>query len=273
MTKAKVDLLELKESKCMNGNNSVTDIIPLINRSWNSSFARIGKNRNAICERGWFPLNRNLLTMPEIRSTMTDKEREYEMSSDSNIILPSLKQSLSDLLLNTAFSDSFDSATDNASITNDSSTASTIISSDKSKVPSLNFNTGTASFVLDAIVQQEDLLKARERIKREREDGQSVSEKLKKSAKITAGVMWKCGTNHLGRNLLDLMKEDQVKKMSEEKNKLKKAESTYLKQMSDSDKLIMSGKPLDSLSIKDLTLVVKPFKRNGDKALPMKKKS
>ena len=42
--------------------------------------------------------------------------------------------------------------------------------------------------------------------------------------------------------------------------------------MSDSDKLIMSGKPLDSLSIKDLTLVVKPFKRNGDKALPKKKK-
>ena len=272
MTKAKVDLLELKESKCMNGNNSVTDIIPLINRSWNSSFARFRTNQNAICERGWFPLNRNLLMMPEVRSTMTDKEREYEMSSDSNIILPSLKQSPSDLLLNTAFSDSFDTATDNASITNDSSTASTIISSDKSKVPSLNFNTGTASFVLDAIVQQEDLLKARERIKREREDGQSVSEKLKKSAKITAGVMWKCGTNHLGRNLLDLMKEDQVKKMSEEKNKLKKAESTYLKQMSASDKLIMSGKSLDSLSIKDLTLVVKPFKRNGDKALPKKKK-
>ena len=43
MTKAKVDLLELKESKCMNGNNSVTDIVPLINRSWNTSFARVGK--------------------------------------------------------------------------------------------------------------------------------------------------------------------------------------------------------------------------------------
>ena len=60
--------------------------------------------------------------------------------------------------------------------------------------------------------------------------------------------------------------------MSEEKNKLEKAESTYSKQISDSDKLIMSGKLLDSLSIKDLTLIVKPFKRNGDKALTKKKK-
>ena len=49
-----------------------------------------------------------------------------------------------------------------------------------------------------------------------------MSEKLKKSAKITAGTMWKCGTNHLGENILDLMKEDQVKRMSEERNKVKK---------------------------------------------------
>ena len=59
--------------------------------------------------------------------------------------------------------------------------------------------------------------------------------------------------------------------MSEERNKVKKAEETYLKQMSESDKLIMSGKPLESLTIKALTTIVKPFKRNGDKALPKKK--
>ena len=61
--------------------------------------------------------------------------------------------------------------------------------------------------------------------------------------------------------------------MNEERNKLKKAESTYLKQMSDSDKLIMSGKPLDFLSIKDFTLIVKPFKQMVTKLYPRKKKS
>ena len=142
------------------------------------------KNRNAICERGWFPLNRNLLTMPEVFSTMTDKEKEYEMSSDNNIILSSLEQNPSDLSLNEAFSEYFAGTTDTTSIINDSSTDSTIISSDKSKVPSLNFNTGTASFVLGAIIQQENLLKARGKIQIEKEDGQSVSEKLKKVQRL-----------------------------------------------------------------------------------------
>lgn len=41
--------------------------------------------------------------------------------------------------------------------------------------------------------------------------------------------------------------------------------------MSESDKLIMSGKPLKSLTIKALSIIIKPFKRNGDKALPKKK--
>ena len=62
------------------------------------------------------------------------------------------------------------------------------------------------------------------------------------------------------------MKEDQGKRMSEERNKVKKSEETYLKQMSESDKLIMSGKPLKSLTIKALSIIIKPFKRNGDKA-------
>ena len=80
---------------------------------------------------------------------MTDNEREYEMTSHSNIILPSSKKSPSDSSLDTTFSDSFDSKTDTTSTINDSTTESTIISSDKIKVPSLNFNSGTASFVLE----------------------------------------------------------------------------------------------------------------------------
>ena len=68
------------------------------------------------------------------------------------------------------------------------------------------------------------------------------------------------------------MKEDQVKKITDERNKMKKAEDTYLKQMSESDKLISSGKPLKSMTIKDLSIIIKPFKQNGDNALPKKKK-
>jgi len=38
-----------------------TDIITLINEAWAFFFARVSMNKNAIAERGWGPLNRNLL--------------------------------------------------------------------------------------------------------------------------------------------------------------------------------------------------------------------
>ena len=268
MTKAKMDLLELKEKKCMNQNHSVTDIIPLINKSWSSSFSRIDKNQKAIADRGWFPLNRNLLMMPEIRATMTANERQIETGS-SSIILPNKSPAVKQQVSATSVpeSETLHSTTNNT----DTSTI-TMTSSDTTKpAPSLNFNTGTASFVLDAIVQHEDLQKARERIKREQEDGKSVSEKLKKSTKITAGIIWKCGTNHLGKNILDVMKQDQVKKYQAEKEKIQKAESAYLKMKHESDALIATGKAISQFNLKELTTIIKPYKRNGDKALPKKK--
>ena len=72
----------------MNQNRSSTDIIPLINKAWNDSFARILKNKNAIAERGWYPLNRNILLNEELRSTMTPTEVCNEMISNS-ITIPS----------------------------------------------------------------------------------------------------------------------------------------------------------------------------------------
>ena len=245
MIKAKMDLLEMKQKKCMNQNHSVTDIIPLINKSWKTRFSRIDKNRKAIAEREWFPLNRNLLTIPEIRATMTANERQIEVDS-SSIILPNTKVPL-------VKKASFDSVTYKSiptqkySITGDSTiNTSTSLSTIVTKQESLIFNSGTASFVLDAIVQHEDLQKARERIKQEQEDVKSVSDKLKKSAKITVGIMWKCGTNHLGKNILDIMKQGQIKKYQAEKEKIEKAEKAYLKLKDESEALIVTGKPIES---------------------------
>ena len=41
-------------------------MIPLLNRAWAASFARIDSNRRANANRGWFPANRVLLDHPEI---------------------------------------------------------------------------------------------------------------------------------------------------------------------------------------------------------------
>ena len=65
-----------------------------------------------------------------------------------------------------------------------------MLSSSSTQQPSLNFSSGAASLCLDTIMTFEDLQKARERIKKEKEDGKSVTQKLKESAKITAGIVW-----------------------------------------------------------------------------------
>ncbi|KAI2493466.1 hypothetical protein MHU86_21084 [Fragilaria crotonensis] len=49
------------------------DVIHLVHRAWNDSFARIKQNQNAIAERGWTPLTYNCLLHPEILQTRTNK--------------------------------------------------------------------------------------------------------------------------------------------------------------------------------------------------------
>ena len=55
---------------------SSTDIIPIVNEAWSLSFARVYNNTKAISERGWGPLNRNLLTYKELLQTMTKIDRD-----------------------------------------------------------------------------------------------------------------------------------------------------------------------------------------------------
>ena len=235
----------------MNQNHSVTDIISLINKSWKTSFLRVDNNRKVIAERGWFPLNWNLLTIPEIRATMTANERQIEMDSFS-VILPDKK--LPPTEIESVPTEKYSTPACDSTI-NTATLLSTI-----TEKQSLNFNTGTASFVLDAIVQHEVLQKARDRIKREQESGKAVSEKLRKSTRITAGIVWKCGTNHLGKNILDVMKQDQVKKYQAEREKIEKAEKAYLKQKDKSDALIATGKPIEQFTLKGLTTIIKCYK-------------
>ena len=66
------------------------DIMPLINKAWDDSFARITRNKKAIAGRGWDPYNRALLLNFQIRSMMTDKEKDIEAERNEDIIIPSI---------------------------------------------------------------------------------------------------------------------------------------------------------------------------------------
>ena len=54
--------------------------MPLINIAWDKSFASVEENKTIIAERGWNPLNYNLLTNLGLRATMTVAERNTESS-------------------------------------------------------------------------------------------------------------------------------------------------------------------------------------------------
>ena len=90
MTNTKVNLSQFKENKIINGNNSVTSIIPLMNKSWKSSFVGTEEDCNGLCKRGYFSPNKKFRTVPEIFSTVIDNERGDQMSSAGNIIPPLL---------------------------------------------------------------------------------------------------------------------------------------------------------------------------------------
>ena len=47
-------------------------------------------------------------------------------------------------------------------------------------------------------------MKAREWLKKEREEGESVKERLEKAKKISAGVVFKAGTSRLGKTVFGL---------------------------------------------------------------------
>ena len=96
--------------------------------------------------------------------------------------------------------------------------------------------------------------KGQERTRKEKENDKSLAEKVKESAKMTAGIIWKCGTNHLGKSVLDAMKEDQMKKFIAEKQKIEKKEKVNFQIKSEYDSLIADGKNNHSIQPKGIHL-------------------
>ena len=68
------------------------DIMNIVSYAWSKSFVVENSNRTAIAERGWNPYNRNLMTYPIIRTSITKEEAENELLETSKIVLPIQKR-------------------------------------------------------------------------------------------------------------------------------------------------------------------------------------
>ena len=261
MTRAKQDFLEEKTKMCMHAQLQTYDIIPLINVAWAKSFARVEKNAQAGADRGWNPLNRNLLTFPEIRATMTDEERELEAESSSTV---SISQEL--VVYGTpVITSPSQPSMDHKFFKRDT------------PMPLLNYNTGNAAFCIDSLLQHDQLMTARQRIKKEQENGKSVREKIAASKRVTAGMLVKSGSHRLGQTVFDVVKERTQQKADALRTKIKKANDTHDADIRKRNAVLLAKpeqpdrSPHVKWTIKDLQSILKPMKRTEDGAMPSKK--
>ena len=91
MTDAKRKLLDLKRSYFLNETIDKSDLMLLINITWNKLCVRIDMNKKAFTDREWGPYNCNILTLSHIRATMTETGKlndinyEVVLSSSSSV--------------------------------------------------------------------------------------------------------------------------------------------------------------------------------------------
>ncbi len=138
----------------------MTDIIPIVNRTFPTSFGDVDKAQQAIIDCGWGPLNYTLLEHCNVLKTKP--------------VPPDTSSSVS--------SDQLESASSYAVTTNSNECSVTI-----------NIAKGAAGRAIDAIVQSEmksvGTRKARKERKEKEEDEATSGEQLAKMAKVTSGAL------------------------------------------------------------------------------------
>jgi len=189
---------------------------------------------------------------------MTDGEKNSEELSES-IVFP-IK------LVGQSETETDSTGTENSTIT-----ATAVANTDTlTENPSFNFSTGTSAFCLGAILKQEQLMIAREKINKEQLEGKSVVENLNNAKRVTSGICYKSGTNRLGKDVFAICKESVDKKKADLMEKMKNNQEDYLKLKREADDLI-AAKPIEKFGNKDLNIMLRYLRRDDDKKLPTKK--
>ena len=253
LSRIKKTLVEWKQRKMLARLTiEVLEIMILINYAWDESFARVETNKTAIAERGWFPLNRKLLIDTQLRSTMTVNEQRDERTN--GVIVPY-------------------HATDNFVEIADNEPTLDLQYLPLPPLPASrpNLQSGMSAFCLDAIVQNQDLMDARERIRRNREEGESVSDKLKAIKKMTAAKMFLLGKTRLGEDIRDSVQANYDKHIQAAAAKSVKDAAAYRIIMANYNSVIALNKDPLSWNISQLKQVLKALKTKDDTAMPAKK--
>ena len=153
------------------------------------------------------------------------------------------------------------------------STKSEASSSTFSVIPAsdLNFSSGQSLTCLKAMLSQDQLHEARQRIREDRSHGMSIKEQLKSNTKLSAGILFKAGSNRLGKTVFEVCKENYDDKQKTAIKKIQKEEEEYKRNVSNAQKVFEKKGNIQQMTIKELTIICKPLKRKSDGAMPNKK--
>ena len=146
------------------------------------------------------------------------------------------------------------SSVDSSHINNTSSKPDTRLSNEYNDIitlqSSLNFWTSISAECLSTLIKSEQLMEARERIKLEKSEGEDLTTRLKAAKRVTAGFVWKEGTNRLSKSVFEVRKEKQQKRKEPERTKIKKEAMTCRVLKQKADALLSSGKQIEKVSNK-----------------------
>ena len=263
----KTMLIAKKEKLMMQLTIQPHEIIVMVNYAWAHSFARCSSNKKAIAERGWYPLNRVLLLNRGLRATMTEEEQEREATT--GIVPYTITNS----------NDEPRSATFGAIVPYTGSLPNTTLAIYDPKFLStprqepkekMNFSSGTAAACLDAIVQSNDLMEARGRIKVRRNQGQEFVEEMKKLKGLSTGKIFKLGKCRIGETVFQVVKENAAQKNREIREKQAKQTSSHLAKVQAAEEVRALNKPILSLNCMQLKILLAPLKRKGEKIPTLK---
>ena len=228
-----------------------TDIVPMIHEAWLLSFADIQGNKEAITERGFNPLNKNLLLNDMLRRTMTDYDKEEERTREY-ITNEMLQYYLSRIVSNL----------DSSSTTPPTSNSQ------------LNYNHVYSCLFIDKIVGHADVEKARARNKYRANIGSNTKELLKQIKKLTsAGELVKVANTHeIGEDLLTEVRRRKVEVDAEMMEKARKKMRERREQLEEYITMVTVKPDENCWTTKDMKVAIRALKNDNDGKVPTLKK-
>jgi len=210
------------------------DIMLLVNRAWNKSFARRELTAKAVAMRGWNPLNRGILTHPEVVRTKVEPTDASNATQQEAVV--------------------------------DGSTAST----ESSFLPQVNITEGFAGTVVDRLVQHRLRNDGRERRSQMLQAGTRIEHEMQNAKRLTSGIMVANGQFCVNK-VRDIINKRDMDHHEKEMARARKAWHELKKQVAAIKKIwFEKGDNIKTWNAKECKIFLQYKKVEGDSAMPSK---